>query len=258
MKKIINFAKYSTIKIGQEEEVTLLTKENPIPPKNAVILGGCSNILLSTTPPPLVMLSKEFDYIKIKDDLLYVGGATPNGKLFSFCKKNNIANFEFLSHLPGKMGGTIKMNAGMKAYEIFDNLVSIKTTNGVLNKKDITYDYRYTNIEDIVLEARFQIMQGFDEKKVLMFKKMRSNQPKEFSAGSCFKNPPNNFAGKLIEEVGFKGKRYGDMAFSPIHANFLINYGNGTYKEAIELINAVKAEVKTKRGIELELEIRVI
>ena len=99
---------------------------------------------------------------------------------------------------------------------------------------------------------------GFDSELLAMFKKMRDNQPKEPSAGSCFKNPTNNFAGKLLDEAGLKGYRIGDMAFSTTHANFLVNLGNGTYKEAMELIDLAKKKVFETSGIELELEIKII
>ena len=91
-----------------------------------------------------------------------------------------------------------------------------------------------------------------------MFKKMRDNQPKEPSAGSCFKNPSGNYAGKLIEEAGFKGKRVGNMMFSNVHANFLVNLGGGTYEEAITLITAVKEEVLARFSVKLEEEIIIL
>lgn len=87
---------------------------------------------------------------------------------------------------------------------------------------------------------------------------MRDNQPQNPSAGSCFKNPPENFAGKLLDECGLKGKKIGDMAFSPTHANFLVNLGNGTYEQAIELIKLAQKKVYENSGIELELEIKIV
>jgi len=258
MTKIVDFSNYSTIRIGQKEEVLLLTKQNPSPPKGYTLIGGASNILLSPTPPPLAMLSKEFDYIKLEDGVLRVGAATPNGKVVSFCKKHNIANFEFLSHLPGKMGGAVKMNAGLKEYEVFNHLLHITTDNGVFAKQLIPHGYRYTKIDGVILEAAFSIQEGFSQEKVALFAKMRANQPKESSAGSCFKNPPQDAAGRLIEAVGLKGKQIGGMAFSPKHANFLVNFGNGTFQEAITLIEEAKEKVQQKFGIDLQEEIIIL
>ena len=91
-----------------------------------------------------------------------------------------------------------------------------------------------------------------------MFKELRNNQPKTPSAGSCFKNPPNNFAGKLLDEAGLKGFKIGGMAFCETHANFLINLGNGTFEDSIKLIKLAKKKVFEKSGIELELEIKIV
>ena len=87
------------------------------------------------------------------------------------------------------------------------------------------------------------------------FVKMRDNQPQIASAGSCFKNPKGDFAGRLIEAVGLKGHRIGDMEFSNTHANFLVNHGNGTFEDAIHLIDLAKKKVKEEFNIDLEEEI---
>jgi len=205
-----------------------------------------------------MMLSKKYDYIKIEDGILKIGGATPSGKIASFCKKNDIANFEFVSHLPGKLGGLVYMNAGLKEFEIFNNLLTVSTPDGVLTKEDIKYGYRFTNITRPILEASFTVEYGFDAEKVTMFKKMRSNQPAMPSAGSCFKNPEGDYAGRLIEAVGLKGLSVGDMAFSEEHANFLVNNGNGKFEDAILLINEAKKRVLDKFDISLECEIIIL
>ena len=112
MKREINFSKYSSIKIGQIESVELIDSIIKLPPQYCLI-GGANNILISPSPPPLAMLSKRFDYIKIENNLLYIGSATKSGRVYSFCKKHNIKGFEYLSKLPGTMGGIVKMNAAM-------------------------------------------------------------------------------------------------------------------------------------------------
>jgi len=117
--KEINFSKYSSIKIGPVVPVAILEKD-ACSPENYYLIGSCNNTLIGTQPPALIMLSKEYDYIKIKNNTLIIGGATPSGKIASFCKKHNITNFEFVSHLPGKLGGLVSMNAGLKEYEIFN------------------------------------------------------------------------------------------------------------------------------------------
>lgn len=256
--KKIDFSKFSSIKIGGQINVHLFNASETLNMKEAYIIGSCNNILIGDNPPPLMKLSKEYDYIKIENNILKIGAATPSGKIASFCKKNDIADFEFVSHLPGTLGGLVYMNAGLKEYEIFNNLISICTCRGEFVKNEIDYRYRYTDIDTPILEASFNINKGFNESKVEMFKKMRSNQPSTPSAGSCFKNPEGDYAGRLIEAVGLKGLKKGDMEFSSQHANFLVNHGNGTFKDAIYLIKEAIKLVKEKYGITLELEIAIL
>jgi len=257
MTRVIDFSNYSTIKIGQKHPVEVLEEKIALP-KGGVIVGGCSNTLVGKTPPPLFMLGKTFDYIYLKENLLYVGGATPNGKIVSFCKKHNIGGFEFLSHLPGKIGGAVAMNAGLKEYETFNHLKSIATHNKVVKKENIDYGYRYAKVNEIVYEVVFYTTKGFSKERVEFFKSLRANQPKEPSLGSCFKNPPNDYAGRLIEAVGLKAKQHGGVCFSEKHANFLIHCGGGSYEDAIWLINKAKKMVYEAFGIELELEIQLL
>jgi UDP-N-acetylmuramate dehydrogenase len=226
--------------------------------QDAYLLGGANNVLMSPNPPKLMMLSKQYDYIRIQKGLLVVGAATPSGKVVSFCKKHNIANFEFMAHLPGTIGGMIKMNAGLKEWEIFNHLYSVRIGREWMLKDEIQHGYRFANISDVIFEARFVMTKGFAFERLELFKAMRSNQPKAFSAGSCFKNPPGDYAGRLIEAVGLKGKRRGEMVFSDVHANFLVNEGLGTFEDALFLIQEAEVLVKKKFGIALEREIIVL
>ncbi len=266
--KSINFSKFSSFKIGGSLHVEVLESledfEHAFPDwlsedsEKPVLVGSCNNVLIGTKPPPLYILSKNYDYIKIEDNILKIGAATPSGKIASFCKKNNIANFEFVSHLPGTLGGLVYMNAGLKEFEIFNHLISISTCSGEFQKDDIKYGYRFTNIDSSILEASFELTYGFDIDKVEMFKKMRSNQPSTPSAGSCFKNPEGDYAGRLIEEVGLKGIMQGAMCFSQEHANFLVNNGDGKFEDAIYLIQEAQKRVYEKFDIWLECEIDIL
>ncbi|MFA6761273.1 MAG: UDP-N-acetylmuramate dehydrogenase [Sulfurimonas sp.] len=256
-KKLIDFSVFSSIKIGPKVEVDIIDECNELRDEHFLI-GSCNNLVVSQNPPPLAKLSKKFDYINIKDNSLSIGAATPSGKIFSFAKKHNISDFEFLSSLPGTLGGLVFMNAGLKEFEIFDNIISIKTCHGEILKKDIDFGYRYTKIDSTILEATFKLSYGFDEKRVAIFKAMRANQPSTPSAGSCFKNPKGDFAGRVIEGVGLKGFRVGGASFSDIHANFLVNHGGATYEDVLKLIDEAKKRVKATYDIELELEIKLV
>jgi UDP-N-acetylmuramate dehydrogenase len=254
--KTIDFSKFSSIRIGPVTEVALI--ENDIVPEGHVIVGAANNLLVSPTPPPLMILSKQYDFIRTEENRLIVGAATPGGRVVSFCKKNDIAHFEYLSKLPGTIGGMLKMNAGLKEYEIFNYLIAIRTQSGWISKEQIEYGYRKTSIREVVFEAAFALERGFSVERLEMFAQMRSNQPHEPSAGSCFKNPPGDYAGRLIEAVGLKGKRQGMMAFSDVHANFLVNYGGGTFLDAMTLINEAQTRVKRDFNIELQCEIVIL
>jgi len=255
--KIVNFKSFSSFKIGKKLPVRLLESDFSNL-DSYYLIGACNNTLVGTNPPPLMTLSKIYDYIKVDSGVLKIGGATPSGKIASFCKKHNIANFEFLSHLPGKLGGLVFMNAGLKEYEIFNSLLEIKTPTKTYKKNEINFTYRFTDINEPILEATFDFSLGYDTTKITMFKKMRANQPSTPSAGSCFKNPKGDYAGRLIEEVSLKGFRVGDMAFSEEHANFLVNFANGTFEDAIYLIKEAQKRVYKKFNIWLECEIVIL
>jgi UDP-N-acetylmuramate dehydrogenase len=254
--KTVDFSKFSSIRIGPTIEVALI--EDDVIPSGFTIIGSANNVLISPNPPPLMMLSKEYDSIKIQNNQLVIGAATPGGRVVSFCKKNDIANFEYFSKLPGTIGGMIKMNAGLKEFEIFNYLIAIRTQKGWIPKEHIQYGYRKTSIDEVVFEASFELHSGFSIERLEMFAQMRSNQPHDPSAGSCFKNPPGDYAGRLIEAVGLKGVRRGNMAFSEVHANFLVNYGGGTYEDAMSLINEAKKKVFETFAIHLQCEVVIL
>ena len=246
---IIDFSKFSTILIGSKLDVKIINEDNY---NNELIIGRATNSLVCGGN--IGILDDKYNFIEIKNGYLRVGAKTSNRALYNFAKKNNITGFEFLSKLPGSIGGSIKMNAGMKSYEISNNLVSINSKN----KDKFDFGYRHSHIDEPIFYADFEIKKGFNVKLVEEFKNMRKNQPKLPSLGSAFKNPLNDFAGRLIEKVGLKGYQIGGMAFSSIHANFLVNNDNGTFDEAIKLISLAKQKVKQTFDIDLQLEIIII
>lgn len=252
----IDLARLSSIGIGGTVDVFMIDSDEY--PDDAYLVGAANNILFGPDLPPLMKLSKIFDFIRIEEDGLHIGAAAPGGRIVSFCKKHDIGNFEFLSHLPGTLGGMLKMNAGLKEHEMFENLVALRTKDGWLAKEEIGHGYRTTDIKDVVFEAVFKIKEGFDASKIEMFRQMRTNQPCEPSAGSAFKNPPGDYAGRLIEKAGLKGHRIGDMAFSEKHANFLVNLGKGTFEDAVALIELAQKKVYRQTGIWLKNEIVVV
>jgi len=254
--KQINFAKFSSIRVGPVADVYMIDSHEY--PNNAYLIGAANNLLVGPEHPPLMKLSKAFDYIKIVGNKLHIGAATPGGKVVSFCKKHDLAHFEFVAHLPGTLGGMLQMNAGLKEYEIFNHLHKVHFKDGFKLLGDIEYGYRTTNIDKVAFEGIFELENGFDHSKIEMFKQMRSNQPHDPSAGSFFKNPEGDYAGRLIEAVSLKNHRIGDMAYSEKHANFMVNLGKGQFKDAIALMQLAQERVYNEFGIWLENEVAVI
>jgi len=246
---IIDFSKLSTIKIGSKIDVKIVDEDNY---NDEIIIGRASNSLVCSGN--IGILSDKYDFIEINNNKLKVGAKTKNSKLYNFTRQNNITGFEFLSKLPGSIGGTIKMNAGMKEFEISNNLISI---NGI-DKDNFKFEYRYSNIDFPIFWAEFEITKGFNQNLVNIFSDMRNNQPKKPSLGSTFKNPSNDYAGRLIESVGLKGIKFGNVGFSKIHANFLINYGNACCEDVFNALNETKKRVFEKYGIKLTEEIKII
>lgn len=132
--KIIDFSKFSSIKVGVPIEVLMLERDDAFP-KDRIIIGHANNLLVSSTPPLLMMLSKDFSFMELEDEVLTIGCATPTGKILSFAKKNDLAGFEFVSKLPGSLGGMIAMNAGVKSYEVFNILDAVKIDGIWVEKK---------------------------------------------------------------------------------------------------------------------------
>ena len=150
------------------------------------------------------------------------------------------------------------MNAGVKAYEIFNILHSVQEDGKWVKKAEIEHGYRFAKLSGVVTAVRFKVQNGFDPILLENLAKLRSNQPKDPSAGSAFKNPPGDSAGRLIEAAGLKGYRLGGMAWSEVHANFLVNKGNGTYQEALELLTLAKKRVFDMFGVRLQEEIKLL
>ncbi|MBU3014687.1 UDP-N-acetylmuramate dehydrogenase [Poseidonibacter lekithochrous] len=251
--KELDFSRYSSIKIGPKADVLVINEIGDYPEYQ--ILGRANNVLISPNHPKFAILGEEFDYIKKVGNLLYVGCATTSGKLLTYTRNNDIADLEFLAKLPGNMGGLVKMNAGLKSWEVFNYVHSIKTKDGYIKKEDIEYSYRHTKIDTIVYEVVFNISYGFSKDKLKQFNKMRDNQPHVPSAGSCFANPEGDYAGRLIEEIGLKGFKKGSMSFSSEHANFLVNNGDGTYEDAVYLIDLAKSKIKEQFNIDIKAEV---
>ena len=240
---------------------------------NFHILGAGSNTLFRDGgfDGAIIKLGKEFSFIKlINEDKIEVGASTMDKKISDFACENSISGFEFLSCIPGCIGGSIMMNSGCYGEEISNIFLSMKAMNlnGKiinLNKYDINFFYRGNNIEEklIILSA---ILKGKKsnknhvlEKTARFIKKKKESQPTQVkTCGSTFKNPENKNAWELIKFSQCSNLSVGDAYISEKHNNFFINKGKATASEIEELINKVKEKVYKKTGTKLELEIKII
>mgnify|MGYP001339578225 CR=1 FL=1 len=285
VKKNVNLANYSWFNLGgnaqfffKAEEIKQLLdflKEAKKKNLKTTILGAGSNTLFrdNGVKGAVIKLGKEFSYIKIiEKDILEVGAATLDRKLANFAKDNNIGNFEFLSCIPGSIGGAITMNSGCYDNEISKVLLSIKAldkstlTEIEIKKDDINFSYRGTDLKDdlIIISARFK---GNINKKSLIEKKQneyirnkKKTQPSQIkTCGSTFKNiSRDKKAWMLIKEAGCNKLKVGDAIISEKHCNFFVNNGNAKSSDIEDLINKVKKRVYEKTGVNLELEIKII
>lgn len=245
---------------------------NNIGDMNYVVIGAGSNILIRDNGfnGIIFKLGKKFNDIILHETYIEVGAGILDINLAKFAKQNLIKNFEFYSGIPGSIGGAIKMNAGCYGSETKDILKNIKTINnkGVINsvnKDEIKLSYRNSSLEDenIIISANYYYSYGSAEeinKKTNEIKLKRENsQPlRTKTSGSTFKNPPNNYAAKLIEMAGCKGLNVGDAYVSKQHANFLINTNKATANQIEELGFRIIDKVFKKFSIKLEWEIKII
>ncbi len=261
----LDLSRYTHVRIGGVSHVAVL---HTLCEQNYQLLGHGYNLLVSPEARNLAILGDTFATLAmLPNGLLRVGAALPAYKLYTYAKHNDLWGFEFLAHLPGSIGGLVKMNAGMSLatngaiarYEICDVLAGIATAkHDFIDASTLGLGYRTSNISETIYAAFFHARRGFRHALLAEFAKLRRKQPKGASFGSAFKNPPGDFAGRLIESVGLKGVRFGNVCFSEKHANFLINTGDASFDEAKALLDEAKRRVFDTYGITLQEEVVIL
>ena len=244
---------------------------------NIFVLGAGSNILLSDNvfDGVVIKLGKNFSNITlIPNNIIIAGAAVTDKKLSEFACNNSIGGFEFLSCIPGTVGGGLKINSGCYGKEFKDILLSIQVIDkrtGIIKtipSSNIKFSYRKSNINNnyIYLSASFKGIakeKALIEKEISFFKKKKEiAQPSKIkTGGSTFKNPLNQTNRKvweLIEKSVPLTTSFGEAAISKKHCNFLINKGNASFEDMLRLIRFIEKKVKSKTGIKLETEIEII
>lgn len=243
------------------------------------IIGAGTNLLAHDGELPVVLLRaaiKEGPEVIRESDTrarVRVGAGVPLPRLLGFCARRGLGGLEGLAGIPGSVGGAVAMNAGSYGCETCGNLLEITAiVDGVprvFPAARLQYGYRSLLVDGrkdgfLVLEATFDLTKvdrdGIFKTMHRNICEKKSKQPvTAWSAGCVFKNPaPDKPAGILLDRAGFRGRRLGGMAFSDLHANFLINEGNGSAAAAFELIEQARQGVLEQFGIMLETEVRVV
>ena len=283
--KCINLSNYSWFNLGGPAEFLFKPKDknqllefledNKKNNMKITILGAGSNTLIRDNgiKGVVIKLGQSFSKIKLLDKcLIEAGSATSDRKISNFAKENEIGNLEFLSCIPGSIGGGIIMNSGCYGNDISKVLVSIKAIDineckeKVINREEIEFFYRGSNlsknliITSVILEGKVDKQEIIAKKQSEMINKKKLSQPSQIkTCGSTFKNLNNEKkAWQLIKETGCEDLREGDATISKKHCNFFVNNGKAKSSDIEKLINKVKKRVSEKAGVNLELEIKII
>ncbi len=278
-------SEYTTFRIGGKADalcftpdmealqqlVTFLNNENI----RYLVVGKGSNLLVKDGGFNGVVIILRGKLASIEqhegnDQILLAGGGLGLGDLLKYCSHNGFGGLEFLSGIPGTVGGAVTMNAGAFGKDMGSVVqeIQVLTPQGELVSKmhsDLVFSYRALSILEgtIVVRASLQCTRETPEivsKRVVdHLARRKATQPLEYpSAGSVFKNPPNDYAGRLIEEAGLKGERVGGAMISNKHANYIVNRGGASAEDVLTLLNLARDKVREVMGIELEPEIRVV
>ena len=275
----INLKQYTTYKAGGIGKVLVIPnsindlikllnyiKENKLKYK---ILGFGSNLIFTNEVYDGILIKLDkLNGVKIEGTKITVGAGYSLIKLSLLAAKNDLAGLEFASGIPGTVGGAVFMNAGAYKSDMGYIVTEIKVLTPDLEDKtmynnELDFHYRTSflqkNRDYVCLEATLVLYKGKKEAimNVIRDRKLRrlESQPLEYpSAGSVFRNPEGDFAGRLIEEIGYKGKQIGGAMVSTKHANFIINVGGATGKDIKKLITDIQEKIKKEYNIELKVE----
>jgi len=239
-----------------------------------IVIGSGSNLLIRDKgfDGVVIKFGKDFDYIKINNDIINCGPATPKSILAEYVANNNLTGFEFLYCIPGTIAGGVVMNSGCYGSDISKVVLSVTVIdmNGeieVISNKDINFSYRHSSLTKNQIITNIEMQGSFlENQKILEIMKNLKNkkdteQPQKIkTGGSTFKNPKNSDkkAWQLIKESGCADLRVGRIKLSNLHCNFLENLDKASSEDAENLIEKIKKEVFKKTNVNLELELEVV
>lgn len=244
-------------------------EERQIP---VLVMGNGSNMIVRDggIRGLVIVLGERFSQISIEGEILSAQAGASMARVAAAAQAASLSGLEFISGIPGTLGGGCAMNAGAYGGQLSDVLVDAEVyRNGeirTLSREELQMGYRTTlplREGGIVLSARFRLTPDDGEAIMARMKDLnarrRDKQPLNFpSAGSTFKRPEGYFAGALIEQAGLKGRTVGGAQVSEKHAGFIVNIGGATAKDITDLIALVQEEVRRASGVQLETEVRII
>lgn len=235
------------------------------------VLGGGSNTLVRDGGiRGMVILPEKFQGLEREENEVTAGAGVRTSRLLAFCSKQGLAGLEFLSGVPGTVGGAVWGNAGAWGGATADCLarVQLVTEEGddlLLGREMLSFAYRVSGFSRgaVIVRATFALAPGepaaIRQQISRWLIQRNASQPVEFrSAGSIFKNPPGDYAGRLVDAAGVKGTRIGGAMISEKHGNFFVNLGEARAADVLALVRLARERVRATAGIELELEIRVV
>ncbi|HNQ17720.1 MAG TPA: UDP-N-acetylmuramate dehydrogenase [Smithellaceae bacterium] len=228
--------------------------------------GGYRGVILLMTGLKKVVCQRFSDGRQV----IFAEAGASLDSVISLALAEELTGMEFCAGIPGSVGGAVRMNAGAYGKEMKDvlekiYLLDVDGTKKDLHRQNISFGYRKINLplQTIILAAKFRVEKGETKsiknrmKEIMQWR--REKHPLEYpSAGSVFKNIPGQPAGKIIEELGIKGKSCGDAQISPKHANFIVNKGKAKAADVLKLIAFVQEKVKKEKNINLETEVVII
>jgi UDP-N-acetylmuramate dehydrogenase len=284
VKENVSLAPYTSARIGGPADIFIMADTSAELAKIVkllwkyempyIILGGGSNILVSDRGVRGVVVLNRAKAVKFHigdQPSVTVESGVVFSNLANRCASRGLSGLEWAATVPGTVGGAVYGNAGAFGGDMADNLIhaELLTENGreKFTAGQMGYGYRTSvlkrgELKAVVLLAELSLKNSTKEEvtvKIQQFSAHRkATQPPGASMGSMFKNPPGDYAGRLIEAAGLKGTRIGNAEISPLHGNFFINHGTTRAEDIRALIQLVQKTVKEKQGVELELEIELI
>jgi UDP-N-acetylmuramate dehydrogenase len=235
------------------------------------VMGSGSNTLVRDGGiRGIVILPNAFQELTRVGNEVTAGAGARVSRLLAFCSKQGLTGLEILSGVPGTVGGAVWGNAGAWGGSTSDHLarVQVVTDEGeelTLEREAIPFRYRFSGLPkgSVIVQATFALAPGdptaIRQQISRWLVQRNTTQPVEFrSAGSIFKNPPRDYAGRLVEAAGVKGTRIGGAKISEKHGNFFVNLGDARAADVLALVALARERVRATTGVDLELEIRVV